>query len=83
MEEAPRVIIIAGFLQLASADEAVARVAQRVRQGGHDIPEALVRRRFAAGMDNFKNLYAPSVDSRALYDNAGSEPMLIDWSNRV
>ena len=33
------------FLQLASAEEAIARVAQRVRQGGHDIPEAVVRRR--------------------------------------
>ena len=31
------------FLQLASADEAIARVAQRVRQGGHDIPEAVPR----------------------------------------
>jgi len=31
------------FLQLSSAEEAIARVAQRVRQGGHDIPEATIR----------------------------------------
>lgn len=37
------------FLQLASADEAVARVAQRVKQGGHHIPEPVIRRRFEAG----------------------------------
>jgi predicted ABC-type ATPase len=37
------------FLQLDSAEEAIARVAQRVRQGGHDIPEATIRRRFLAG----------------------------------
>lgn len=79
-ESGYRVKII--FLQLESADEAVARVAQRVRQGGHSIPEAVIRRRFDAGMDNFKNLYAPRVDSWALYDNAGTVPALIDWSDR-
>jgi predicted ABC-type ATPase len=70
------------FLQLASADEAVARVAQRVKQGGHNIPEEVIRRRFAAGKNNFEKLYAPRVDAWALYDNAGSVPVLIDWSNR-
>lgn len=71
------------FLQLASAEEAIARVAQRVRQGGHDIPEAVVRRRFAAGKDNFERLYAPLVDAWALYDNAGAMPVLIDWSEKT
>lgn len=47
------------FLQLASPEEAIARVAQRVRQGGHDIPEAVIRRRFAKGRENFERLYAP------------------------
>lgn len=79
-ESGYRVKII--FLQLASADEAVARVAQRVRQGGHNIPEAVIRRRFAAGKENFEKLDAPRVDAWALYDNAGPEPVLIDWSNR-
>lgn len=68
------------FLQLASAEEAIARVAQRVRQGGHDIPEATIRRRFAAGRRNFEHLYAPRVDAWALYDNSGATPMLLDWS---
>lgn len=45
------------------AEEAIARVAQRVRQGGHDIPEAVVRRRFAGGKNNFDRLYAPPVDA--------------------
>jgi predicted ABC-type ATPase len=70
------------FLQLASPEEAIARVAQRVRQGGHDIPEIVVRRRFAAGMDNFERLYAPLVNAWALYDNAGDVPVLIDWSEQ-
>lgn len=70
------------FLQLDSAEEAIARVAQRVRQGGHDIPEATIRRRFAAGRENFTRLYAPLVDAWALYDNAGAAPVLLDWSEK-
>lgn len=70
------------FLQLNHADEAVARVQQRVRQGGHDIPEAVIRRRFAAGLDNFHRHYAPVVDAWVLYNNAGESPVLLDWSER-
>jgi predicted ABC-type ATPase len=70
------------FLQLDNSEEAMARVAQRVRQGGHDIPEATVRRRFAAGRENFERLYAPLVDAWALYDNAGPQPVLLDWSEK-
>jgi predicted ABC-type ATPase len=70
------------FLQLDSPEEAIARVAQRVRQGGHAIPEATIRRRFAAGLENFQRLYAPLVDAWALYDNAGATPVLLDWSEK-
>lgn len=70
------------FLQLASAEEAIARVAQRVKQGGHDIPEEVIRRRFLAGYRNFERLYAPKVDAWALYDNAGTQPVLLDWSEK-
>ena len=70
------------FLRLSSAEEAVARVAQRVRQGGHDIPPEVIRRRFVAGLENFQRYYAPAVDVWALYDNAGEAPVLLDWSER-
>ncbi len=70
------------FLKLESAEEAIARVAQRVRQGGHDIPEEVIRRRFAAGLKNFEMLYAPKVDAWALYDNSGEQPALLDWSEK-
>ncbi len=70
------------FLQLQSANEAVARVAQRVKQGGHDIPEAVIRRRFEAGLENFNRYYAPSVDAWALYDNSSESPQLLDWSEK-
>ncbi|WP_308633269.1 zeta toxin family protein [Massilia forsythiae] len=70
------------FLQLASAGEAIARVAQRIKQGGHHIPDDVIQRRFVAGKHNFDQIYAPIVDAWALYDNAGSTPILIDWSER-
>lgn len=70
------------FLRLASSEEAIARVAQRVSQGGHNIPDEVVRRRFIAGDENFRRLYAPRVDAWALYDNAGPQPKLLNWSEK-
>lgn len=68
------------FLRLNNAEEAIARVAQRVKQGGHDIPEPVIRRRFTAGLENFARYYAPTVDAWALYDNSAELPQLLDWS---
>jgi predicted ABC-type ATPase len=56
------------FLWLPSADLAVARVADRVRQGGHDVPEETIRRRYAAGILNFQKLYLPITTSWRLYN---------------
>jgi predicted ABC-type ATPase len=70
------------FLQLDTPDEAIARVAQRVRQGGHYIPDETIRRRFASGLRNFKLHYTQLVDAWALYDNSGPQPTLIDWSEK-
>jgi predicted ABC-type ATPase len=70
------------FLKLYSPEEAIARVAQRVLQGGHGIPEIVIRRRFATGLRNFEKLYAPIVDAWVLYDNSGASPVLLDWSER-
>jgi predicted ABC-type ATPase len=70
------------FLSLPNADIAVSRVAHRVAQGGHNIPEDIIRRRFKAGLDHFYNSYSKIVNSWALYDSSGISPKLIDWSNR-
>ena len=67
------------FLSLPHPDMAVARVRERVRQGGHDVPEVTIRRRFHSGRINFENLYRPLVNAWALYDNAGELPILLDW----
>lgn len=66
------------FLSLPSADLAVARVKGRVAQGGHHVPEDVVRRRFDAGLRHFEIVYRELVDSWALYDNSGHAPKLLD-----
>lgn len=58
------------FLSLPSADLAVARVAERVKRGGHDVPEVTIRRRFRAGLRNFFAIYRDSVDSWQVFDNS-------------
>lgn len=69
------------FLTLPDVETAIARVAECVRQGGHDIPENVIRRRFAAGRRNFEQSYRTAVDDWALYDNAGDAPTLLQWNH--
>ena len=70
------------FLSLPSEDIAISRVAERVVQGGHNIPEQVIRRRFKSGLENFHERYSKVVDSWALYDNYLRPPKLIDWSKK-
>lgn len=66
------------FVWLPTVDLAVARVASRVRLGGHGIPEATIRRRYKAGLVNFFSLYQPLVDTWRVYDNTQAKlPELI------
>ena len=70
------------FLGLPNADVAVARVAARVAQGGHNIPEDVIRRRFDHGLQNLRNLYQPVVDAWILYDNSASVPVMLEWGEK-
>ena len=56
------------FLALPSAKLAKQRVAHRVSQGGHDIPDEVIERRFKRGLDNFFSYYQYEVDEWVLYD---------------
>lgn len=60
------------FLRLESADLAVSRVVERVRLGGHDVPENVIRRRYEKGLRNFFGLYMPLADTWQLFDNSGA-----------
>lgn len=70
------------FLSLPNPQMAIDRVAERVRQGGHDVPSDVIRRRFAAGIRNFEQLYRDAVDTWAMYDNSGDEPVQINWGEK-
>jgi predicted ABC-type ATPase len=70
------------FLALPSAEVAISRVAVRVAQGGHNIPESVIRRRFTSGLENFHRAYKDVVDSWALYDSYIHPPKLVDWSEK-
>jgi predicted ABC-type ATPase len=65
------------YLWLPSAELAVARVANRVRQGGHHVPLDDIRRRYVSGLRNLTGLYRPILDGWWLYDASRLPPRLI------
>jgi len=58
------------FIRAPSPELSIARVACRVRRGGHDIPEATIRRRFATGLAHFEALYRPMADHWQVFENS-------------
>ncbi len=65
------------YLWLPNVTMCLRRVRQRVRKGGHDVPEADLRRRFLPSLRNFFTLYLPLADEAVLFDAAGRPPRLI------
>jgi predicted ABC-type ATPase len=65
------------FLWLPNADLAIERIADRVRKGGHTIPEGVVRRRFHKGLNNFIKIYRPLLDSWFIIDNSRETSQMI------
>ena len=65
------------YLWLPSPDNSVARVANRVQEGGHFILREDIQRRFIPGLWNMRHLYLPLADTAAIYDNSGREQILI------
>jgi predicted ABC-type ATPase len=57
------------YLWIPSPEYSMARVARRVSQGGHNIPEEVIRRRYQAGLWNMRHLYLPLADDATIYDN--------------
>jgi predicted ABC-type ATPase len=70
------------FLNLPDVELAIARVAARVAQGGHGVPDEVIRRRFFTGQRNCNHIYKPLVDSWILYDNSGEIPLVIETGGR-
>lgn len=59
------------FFWLNSEELAVSRVARRVKEGGHHIPEDVIRRRYKSGLGNFFRLFLPKVDNWLFVNNSG------------
>lgn len=51
---------------------------QRVRQGAHWIPEAVIRRCFARSAANFRQVYRALVDSWQVLDRRGTDLVLVE-----
>lgn len=65
------------YFWLNSPDLAIQRVAQRVRNGGHDIPKEVVVRRYYAGIGNFFEIYMPCADFWLLADNSENPRIIV------
>jgi predicted ABC-type ATPase len=65
------------FLWVQNVDVALARISDRVRRGGHFIPDKVVHRRFPKSIFNFFNLYGPLADYWAIFDNSTDTPIMI------
>lgn len=63
------------FLWIPGPELALRRIEERVRAGGHSVPEEVVRRRFRRGLGNFSQIYAPLVDMALTLNNSDRLPM--------
>ncbi len=65
------------FFYLDSHELAIERVKNRVREGGHNIPEKTIIRRYNAGLKNLFNLYIPVCDYWMIFDNSNIQSDLV------
>ncbi len=65
------------FLWVSAVELALSRIRGRVREGGHDVPAAVVRRRFERSMRNFFVHYRRLAENWLLFDNSGATPNLV------
>jgi len=65
------------FLWLPTLELSLDRIADRVRDGGHDVPEADVRRRFPRVVRNLFGRYLPLLATLYFYDNSAAVPKLV------
>ncbi|HAD96649.1 MAG TPA: zeta toxin [Cryomorphaceae bacterium] len=70
------------FFWLNSVELAIERVKTRVLEGGHNIPEPVIRRRYANGLKNFFQLYEPIVSDWMFIDNSKTHFKLIAQGNQ-
>ncbi|MBF0289866.1 MAG: zeta toxin family protein [SAR324 cluster bacterium] len=70
--------VIIYYLKLPSVEFAIERVRLRVSQGGHNVPEHDIRRRFGRSWNNFNKTYKKVADSWSVFDTSGAQPIVIE-----
>lgn len=48
----------------------------RVTEGGHNVPEQDIRRRFVRPWDNFRDVYRDLADAWVVFDTSEREPRI-------
>ena len=74
--------IIIYYLKVPTVEFAIERVKLRVSQGGHNVPEQDIIRRFGRSWINFQQIYKPLADSWTVFDTSGNQPVILDASER-
>lgn len=69
--------VILLFFWLQKIDLAIERVKERVKEGGHDIPKDVIKRRYIKGIKNLFDLYIPLVETVFIFDNSEGRHELI------
>ena len=69
-------VVFGFYVFIASAEVSRLRVQQRVAQGGHDVPDDAVARRYQKSVRNWFSLYVHLFDEWSLYDNREGEMAL-------
>jgi len=69
--------IVLFFLWIPDVSFSKRRIRERVKDGGHNIPDETISRRFPRVMHNFVKIYIPLCDKIVCYDNSESEPVLV------
>ncbi len=68
------------YLWIPSVNIALKRIRNRVKKGGHNVPEKDVRRRYPVSLRHFFQIYLPLADDAALWDVSVKPPRLVaDW----
>lgn len=72
--------VVLYFLKLPSEEMAIERVHLRVAEGGHDVAEKTIRRRYHKGWENLNVHYKQLVDTWVIFDNSGKFPVILGES---
>ncbi len=73
--------IILYFLKLQNEEMAIQRVQLRVAEGGHNVPEDVIIRRYHRGWENFQKYYKHLVDAWVVFDNSKEVPEVLEEKN--